>query len=84
MPENELEKKASIIKRYPIETFLIVLMLAVGYLVKEQSTLKSENFQTQKSFNDFLKDDRVETIKIIERNTNVINRNNEIIENLKK
>jgi len=80
---NDVEKKASIIRRYPIEIVLLLLILLSGFLLREQSKMKSENFHLQNEFNEFLKMENKSSIKAIQENTDAIKRNNEVIQEFK-
>lgn len=75
--EKQAEKKLSIIRRYIFELLIVGLCLFSGYLFKGQKAL-------EKTIRDYLTEDRQILIERLDVNTQAINQNSSIIEDLNR
>lgn len=75
--EKAAEKKLSIIRRYIFELLIVGLCLFSGYLFKGQKDL-------EKTIRDYLTEDRQILIQRLDINTEAIEQNSNIIQDLNK
>lgn len=73
--EKQAEKKLSIVRRYIFELLIVGLALFSGYLFKGQKELESQ-------IRNYLVNDRQIMIERLEINTQAINQNSSVIEEM--
>jgi hypothetical protein len=66
------EKKLSLLRRYPLETLVFILLGSVTYLFVAHFALEGE-------FRKYILTNSLEHVKVIEKNTAVIDKNTSVI-----
>ena len=73
--ENVIDaKKASIIRAYPLETLILILIVSVGFLTGWQYKTSAKVDDLQTEMKNYLHEDRKEGLKALDRNTSVLER----------
>jgi hypothetical protein len=66
------EKKVSIIRKYPVETLVSILIAAVGFISWRQAGTEKKVDQLQVEMKGYLHEDRRELIKTLEKTNDVM------------
>lgn len=81
------EKKLSIIRKYPLEAMVVLLIMALGWSTWQQVETNKKVDRTRDHVEEILVNDKEGVIrvvddvsKVVEKNTSVIDRNNSLIE----
>lgn len=77
------EKKLSVIKKYPLETLIALLIGAVSFLTWWQFDTAKKVEQVQSELKNYLYKDRQELINSIEKNTQSVDKNTDIMIDVK-
>ena len=77
------EKKLSLIKRYPMEVLVVVLLLAVVYVISRQGATENKVDKLQDEMKAYLQTDRIKTVDAIFNNTETMRNTNNLLIDIK-